>query len=36
MAKRVKNLVKRVTTSYLEGFNKLYGPCINAGINPFI
>ena len=36
MAKKVKNFVKSLTKSYFEGFNRLYGPCIEAGISPFI
>ena len=36
MARKVKNLIKRIGNSYIEGFNRLYGPCINAGVNPFV
>jgi hypothetical protein len=36
MAKVVKNLVKKLSSAYMKGFYQMYGPCINAGINPFI
>ena len=36
MAKKVKNLFKKIGCMYIEGFNKTYGPVIRCGINPFI
>lgn len=36
MAKKVKNLFKKIGCMYVEGFNKTYGPVIRCGINPFI
>jgi len=34
--KKVKNLFKKIGHAYIEGFNRMYGPAINYGINPFI
>lgn len=36
MTKMVKNLFKKIGRAYIEGFNKMYGPVIECGINPFI
>ena len=36
MARIVKNFVKTLTKNYFNGFSKLYGPCIEAGVNPFM
>ena len=36
MAKKVKNLIKRLGKSYLEGYMRMYGPVIEAGCNPFM
>ena len=34
--KQIKKVIKTIYGHYLKGFNQLYGPCIKAGINPFI
>lgn len=36
MARKVKNLFRKIGVAYMDGFNKLYGPVIKQGINPFI
>lgn len=32
MAKKVKNLFKRIARSYLNGMNELYGGCIKYNV----
>lgn len=32
----MKRLIRKIWISYMRGFRKLYGPVIEAGINPFI
>lgn len=34
--KKVKNLLKRCVKGYINGLNEAYGPCLKAGVNPFI
>ena len=34
--KKVKNLLKRCVKGYISGLNEAYGPCLKAGVNPFI
>jgi len=34
--KKVKNLFKKIGRAYTKGFNQMYGPVINCGINPFL
>ena len=36
MAKKVLNVFKKLGKAYMKGVMELYGPAINAGINPFI
>ncbi len=36
MAKRVKNLFKRISNAYMKGFAQMYGPCLQCGVNPFL
>lgn len=36
MAKRVKNLFKKIGRAYIEGFSIMYGPSIKYGVNPFL
>lgn len=34
--KRVKLLIKKIGHIYTNTFNEMYGPMINAGVNPLI
>ena len=34
--KKVKNFMKSICRAYLENMAKMYRPCIDAGINPWI
>jgi len=34
--KKVKTLLKRVGHIYTKSFYQMYGPCIEAGICPFV
>lgn len=34
--KRVCNLVKKIGKMYFESIAKMYGPVINAGVNPWV
>lgn len=36
MIKKTKRILKRFGTGYLNNMNKLYGPCLRYGVNPFI
>ena len=36
MARKVKNLLKRIGHAYMKGVLEMYGPAINAGLHPFI
>lgn len=36
MAKKVKNLFKRLGKAYVEGFTKIYGPALEYGVFPFV
>lgn len=36
MTRIVKKIGKRIIKDYFEGWKRLYGPCIEAGINPFM
>lgn len=36
MAKRIKNSIKKLGKAYMKGVMEMYGPAINAGLNPFI
>ena len=36
MVKLVKNFCKNITKSYFKGLTKLYEPCIENGIYPFM
>ena len=34
--KKIKNFAKRVARAYMRNCNEVYGPCLRAGISPFI
>ena len=36
MAKKMKNLLKRIGRAYMNGVMELYGPVIECKINPYI
>ena len=36
MIKKVKNSIKKLGKAYMKGVIEMYGPVINAGLNPFI
>lgn len=36
MARKVKNLFKKIGNAYLKGFADLYGPMIKYNISPLI
>lgn len=36
MAKKVKNLFKKLGRAYLNGLAEVYGPAIRYGINPYM
>lgn len=36
MAKKVKNLFKRLGRAYVKGFTELYGPALECGVFPFV
>lgn len=36
MAKKVLNVFKKLGRVYSKGFYQMYGPCIEAGVCPFI
>ncbi len=36
MIKKTKRILKRFGVSYLDNLNKMYGPCLRCGVNPFI
>lgn len=33
--KKVRNLIKKLTKAYFEGYVQMYGPAIEAGCHPF-
>lgn len=36
MIKKAKRILKRFGASYLNNMNKVYGPCLRCGVNPFM
>ena len=36
MAKKVKNLFKRLGKAYMKGIPEMYGPALEHGIFPFV
>lgn len=36
MAKKVKNLLKKLCNAYMEGATRLYGPIAECKIYPFV
>lgn len=36
MIKKTKRILKKLGRNYLEGLNKMYGPCLKCGVNPFL
>lgn len=34
--KKIKNFLKKMGKSYLDGCMEMYGPALKCGINPFI
>lgn len=36
MAKKVKNLFKRLGKAYMKGIAEMYGPALKYGVSPFV